>query len=150
MHNLLVATAVLEGTTGLALVALPSQLATLLLGSSLDAPAALTLARVAGVALVALAVTCWLARHDGQSRAARGLVGAMVLYHTGVAIVLAYTNIGLAVSGLDGTVPRRHDRVVRHDVALKGQFSHNRSSSLATSEVAAGLPSPAPDRAGGA
>ena len=100
MHYLLVATAVLEGTTGLALVALPSQLATLLLGSSLDAPAALTLARVAGVALVALAVTCWLARHDGRSRAARGLVGAMVLYHTGVAIELAYANIGLAVSGI--------------------------------------------------
>ncbi len=100
MRNLLVVTAALEGTTGLALVALPSQLATLLLGSSLDAPAALTLARVAGVALLALAVTCWLARDDGQSRAARGLVGAMVLYHTGVAIVLAIASIGLAVSGI--------------------------------------------------
>jgi hypothetical protein len=100
MHNLLVVTAVLEGATGLALVALPSRLAALLLGSSLDAPAALTLARVAGVALVALAVTCWLARHDGQSRAARGLVGAMVVYHTGVAIVLAYASIGLEVSGM--------------------------------------------------
>ena len=100
MHNLLVVTAVLEGATGVVLVALPSWLATLLLGSSLDAPAALTLARVAGVALVALAVTCWLARHDGQSRAARGLVRAMVLYHTGVAMVLAYASIGLALSGM--------------------------------------------------
>ena len=100
MHNLLVVTAVLEGATGLVLVTLPSRLATLLLGSTLDAPAALTLARVAGVALVALAVTCWLARHDGQSRAARGLVGAMVLYHTGVAIVLAYASIGLSLSGM--------------------------------------------------
>ena len=100
MHNLLVVTAVLEGATGLALVALPSWLATLLLGLSLDAPAALTLARVAGVALVALAATCWLARHDGRSRAARGLVGAMVLYHTGVAIVLAYASFGLALSGI--------------------------------------------------
>ena len=60
MRNLLVVTAALEGTTGLALVALPSQLAALLLGSSLDAPAAMTLARIAGVALLALAVTCWL------------------------------------------------------------------------------------------
>ncbi len=100
MHTLLVVTAVLEGVTGLSLVALPSQLATLLLGSSLDGPAALTLARVAGVALVALALTCWLARHDGQSRATRGLVGAMAVYNTGVAIVLAYASIGLALSGL--------------------------------------------------
>ena len=36
------------------------------------------------------------------------------------------------------------------DVVDRQQFSHNRSSSLARSEVAAGLPSPAPDRAGGA
>ena len=72
----------------------------LLLGSSIDAPAALTLARVAGVALVALALTCWLTRHEGLSRAARGLVAAMALYHTGVAMVLAYASIGLALSGV--------------------------------------------------
>jgi hypothetical protein len=100
MHTLLVVTAALEGVTGLVLVAFPSPLATLLLGSALDAPVALTLARVAGVALVALAVTCWLARHDVQSRAGRGLVAAMALYNTGVAIVLAYASIGLALSGL--------------------------------------------------
>ena len=100
MRALLVVTALLEGVTGLMLVALPSQLATLLLGSSLDSPAPLTIARVAGVALFALAVTCWLTRHDGQSPAARGLVAAMALYHTGVAIVLAYASIGLALSGL--------------------------------------------------
>jgi hypothetical protein len=99
MRSLLVATALLEGVTGLALVAFPSRLATLLLGSSLDSPAALTLARVAGVALVALALTCWLGRDDGQSRAARGLVAAMTVYHTGVAIVLGYASIGLALSG---------------------------------------------------
>jgi hypothetical protein len=78
----------------------PSRLATLLLGSSRDAPAALTLARVAGVALVALALTCWLTRHENQSRAARGLVAAMALCHTGVAIVLAYASVGFALSGL--------------------------------------------------
>ena len=124
MRSLLVVTALLEGMTGLALVVLPSRLATLLLGSSLDAAAALTLARVAGVALVALAVTCWLTRHDGQSRAARGLVAAMALYHTGVAIVLAYASIGFALSGLGlwptGTVSHGHDRVVPQDFALKG------------------------------
>jgi len=99
MHRLLAVTALLEGATGLTLVALPSWLAALLLGSSLDTPTGSTLARVAGVALVALAVTCWLARHDGQSRAARGLVTAMALYHSGVAVVLAYASIGLALSG---------------------------------------------------
>ena len=99
MQTLLVVTALVEGVTGVALVALPSRLATLLLGSSLEAPAALTLARVAGVALVALALTCWLTRNDGQSRPARGLVAAMAFYHTSIAIVLAYASLGLALSG---------------------------------------------------
>jgi hypothetical protein len=100
MQTLLVVTALLEGVTGLTLVAFPSPIVTLLLGSSLDGPAPLTIARVAGVALVALALTCWLTRHDVQSRAARGLIAGMVLYHTGVALVLGYASIGLALSGL--------------------------------------------------
>jgi len=100
MQALLVVTAVVEGATGLALVALPSRLAMLLLGSSLDAPAALTMARVAGVALVALAAGCWLMRLEGPSRAARSLVAAMAIYHTGVALVLAYAGLGFALSGL--------------------------------------------------
>jgi len=53
MKNLLTLTAVLEAGTGLGLVAFPSLVATLLLGSSLDDPVALTVARVAGVALLA-------------------------------------------------------------------------------------------------
>jgi hypothetical protein len=100
MHTLLVVTALLEGATGLAVLALPSSLTMLLLGASLEAPAALTIARVAGIALVALALACWLARADGQSRAARGLVAAMALYNAGVAIVLVYASLGLALSGL--------------------------------------------------
>ena len=100
MHNLFVVTAILESATGLGLLALPSRLAMLLLGSSLEAPVAQTVARVAGVALIALGVACWLARHDSQSRAARGLVGALVLYNTSVAIVLAGAAIALALSGI--------------------------------------------------
>jgi hypothetical protein len=100
MHNLLAVTAAVEVATGVALIARPSGVVTLLLGSSLDAPASLTLARVAGIALIALGVACWLARGDGQSRAARGIVGAMVFYNTGVAIVLAWAGIGLALSGM--------------------------------------------------
>jgi hypothetical protein len=100
VRPLLVVTAVLEGATGVALVTLASRLATLLLGAPLDAPAAVTLARVAGLALLALAVTCWRARDDGQSQAAKGLVGGMVVYHIGVAIAFAYAAIGLELSGV--------------------------------------------------
>ena len=100
MKNLLTLEAVIEVGAGLGMVVLPSLVVTLLLGSSLDTPVALTVARVAGVALLALGIACWLARHDGQSRAARGLLGAMVVYNAGVFMVLAYAGIALGLSGI--------------------------------------------------
>jgi len=100
VKNLLTLTAVIEIGAGLALVAFPSLLATLLLGSPLDTPAALIVARLAGVALFALGVACWLVRPDGQSRAARGLVSAMVLYNLGAVVILASAGIGSGLGGV--------------------------------------------------
>jgi hypothetical protein len=100
MKNLLTLEAVFEVGVGLGMVVLPSLLATLLLGSPLDTSVALTFARVAGVALLALGIACWLARHDGQSRAARGLLGAMVVYNAGVFMVLAYAGIALGLRSI--------------------------------------------------
>ena len=99
-RNLLAVTAVLEGATGIVLVALPSSVATLLLGLSLETAAESTLARVAGFALVALGVACWFARHDGQSPASRGLVWGMLAYNAGVAMVFAWAAIALALHGI--------------------------------------------------
>jgi hypothetical protein len=81
MKPLLVVTAVIELGAGLALLGFPSAAVALLLGSSLAMPAAVTLGRLAGAALLALGLACWLARRDVQSRAARGLVAAMLLYN---------------------------------------------------------------------
>lgn len=100
MKNLFTATAVIEAGGGFVMVALPSPPATLLLGSSLDSPVGLTVARVFGVALLALGAACWLARHDGQSRAARGLAGAMLFYNAAILTVLVYAGIGLGLSGI--------------------------------------------------
>jgi hypothetical protein len=72
MSNLLKLTAVIEAATGLGLVALPSVVVRPLLGSPLDSSAATMLGRVAGVALLALAVACWLARDDTRSRGGPG------------------------------------------------------------------------------
>lgn len=100
MNNLLTTAAVMEVGAGLGLMALPSPLTTLLLGSPLDTPVASIVARVAGVALFALGVACWLSRHDGQSRAARGLVGAMVFYNAAIATVLVFAGVGLGLSSI--------------------------------------------------
>ena len=93
MKILLFVTAVIEIGAGLALVALPSLMVKLLLGSPLDMPAALIVARLAGVALFVLGFSCWLARLDVQSRAARGLVVAMVLYNFGVVVILGAAGV---------------------------------------------------------
>ena len=85
---------------GIALLAVPALVASILLAAALDAPAGLALARVAGMALLALGVVCWMARDDAQSRAARGVVAAMLLYNAGAVTVLVYARMGLGLSGI--------------------------------------------------
>ncbi len=100
MSRLLKLTAIIEMATGLGLMATPSVVVRLLLGSPLDTSAAVMLGRVAGAALLALGVACWLARDDTQSRAARGLVVAMLIYNLIATAVLAFAGIGLGLHGV--------------------------------------------------
>lgn len=100
MKALLAITAVLEAATGMALLASPSFVAGLLFGLPLDSPSALVLGRVAGAALLALGMACWLARDDGASRAARGVVFAMLSYNAIAAVALAYAGAGLRLQGI--------------------------------------------------
>lgn len=100
MGKLLATTAVLEAATGLGILALRSAVAPLILGSPIDTTVAFALARVAGVAILALGVACWLARHDALAPSARGLVGAMGLYNAGVIVVLVYGAVGVGVAGI--------------------------------------------------
>jgi len=99
MKRLLRLTAIIEAPTGLALMVVPSVVVRLLLGAEISG-ASIPLGRVAGVALLALGVACWLAQHDEQSRAASGLVAAMLLYNVAVAAVLAFAGIGLKLHGV--------------------------------------------------
>ena len=100
MSRLLKLTALIEAATGLGLIAVPSVVVRLLLGSPLGTSAAVMLGRVAGAALLALGVTCWLARDDTQSRTARGLVVAMLMYNITATAVLAFASIGLRLHGV--------------------------------------------------
>ena len=76
--KVLIFSAVVEIATGLALIVAPSMVGHLLLGSDLTGIAA-TVARVAGIALIALGVACW----PGTPT-----VG-MLLYNSAVAMYLA-------------------------------------------------------------
>ena len=64
------------------------------------APETLLLARVAGTALIAIAVTSGLARDDGGSPALRAVLAGILVYDVAVAAVLAYAGIGLQLSGI--------------------------------------------------
>jgi hypothetical protein len=99
MKRFLTLTAIIEAATGLALIAVPAIVVRLLLGAEISG-ASVPLGRVAGAALLALGVACWLARDDTQSRAARGLVVAMLMYNIVATAVLAFAGIGLGLHGV--------------------------------------------------
>ena len=93
MKQLLIVTALIEVGASVSILCCPSATVALLLGAPLDTPAAMSLGRVAGAALLALGVASWLAHYDEKSRAARGVVSAMVLYNLGAVVILGLAGI---------------------------------------------------------
>jgi len=98
--TLLMATALIETPIGVMLLVSPALVVSLLLGASLDAPAALAVARMAGAALLSLGGACWVARNDGPNRAVRGLIAAMALYNSVAVAVLASAGAGATLVGV--------------------------------------------------
>jgi hypothetical protein len=85
----LIFAAVAEAATGLALLIVPSLVGQLLLGEELSG-IAIPVARVAGIALIALGIACW----PGPP-----LVG-MLTYSTLVALYLAYLGLAVGSTGV--------------------------------------------------
>ena len=99
-RKLLIVTALVETPIGLMLLFSPPLVVGLLLGASLDAPAASIVGRIAGAALLSLGAACWLARDDGPSLARRGLLAAMLLYNCAAGAVLANAAAGERLVGV--------------------------------------------------
>ena len=89
MKNVLIFAAVAETGTGLALLVFPSLVGWLLLGEEL-AGIAIPVARVLGIALIALGVACW----PGPPR-----VG-MLTYSAAVTLYLAYVGFAGGLAGI--------------------------------------------------
>jgi hypothetical protein len=100
VRGLLTLTAVLETGAGLALLAIPEFVVDLIMGSGVEGPPALAIARIAGAALFALGVACWFARGDQGSAAGLGLAKAMALYNLGVVLVLVAAGLQAGTVGI--------------------------------------------------
>ena len=89
MKTLLVLAAVGEAATGLGLLLVPSLVGQLLLGAELNG-VAVTVARVAGIALIGLGIACW----PGTP-----LLG-MLTYSLAVTLYLAYVGVAGGPTGI--------------------------------------------------
>ena len=89
MKKILVFAAVSEAATGLALLIVPSLVGRLLLGEELTG-VAIPVARVLGIALIALGVACW----PGTP-----LLG-MLTYSAAVTLYLAYVGLAGGLTGI--------------------------------------------------
>ena len=95
MKLLLIIAAVVEAGAGLTLFLLPTVATSALLGTPLNTPAGLVAARIAGAALIALAIACWQARNGERGSPATGVVQAMLFYNFATTMVLVYAGIRL-------------------------------------------------------
>ena len=134
MKTLLLVIAVLEAATGIALMVAPALVVALLIGAALGAPGGLIVARVAGAALLALSLACWLAREDDRSRAARGVIAGMLLYNGIAVAVLVYAALGLRLAAI-GLWPA----VAVHFALLTWSVICLRNTTLASFEAKPGV-----------
>jgi hypothetical protein len=93
---LLSVAAAIEAITGVALIITPQIVSELLLGADLDG-AGIAVGRVAGAALLALALVCWIIRHDANKTPA---LTAMLAYNLLVTAYLMYLGLGGQLVGV--------------------------------------------------
>ena len=99
-RTLLITTTALELPTGLALLLVPSVVTELLPGEELAAPAAIAIGRVAGIALVAIGASCWLAgKGDGTSRPT-DLIAGLLIYNVAITVLLGHASLALEMHGI--------------------------------------------------
>ena len=96
----LVVVAAVEAATGLGLLLLPSVAFALLLGLDSAAVEAIFVGRIAGTALLAIGVASWMARRDRVSHSLFGLLIGILIYNTGVSILLVYSAAVLKMTGV--------------------------------------------------
>jgi hypothetical protein len=96
MKALLLTTAVIEVGAGLALLGWPTVFAKMLYAAPIEGAVPLSIARIGGMGLLSLGIAAWLS----SPGPARGLVGGLVLYNIGAAVIFGMTALGSAPIGV--------------------------------------------------
>ena len=99
MKLLLIIAAVIEAVAGVTLLLMPAVAVSALLGAALDTATGLVAGRIAGAALVGLAIACWQARNGERASPATGVVESITFYNFAAAMVLVYAGIRLDLRG---------------------------------------------------
>jgi hypothetical protein len=99
MKTLFALTGVSEAATGLVLLVYPPIVVRLLLGAEITGVGGV-ISRVAGGALLAIGVACWLARDDAGGPAQRGLLFGVLIYDLAAAAILAHAGVFLDMAGI--------------------------------------------------
>jgi hypothetical protein len=97
--SLLTATAAIELAAGVAFLTEPSFPVGLLLGEALGSAASIVIGRVAGAALVAIAVNCWLER-EAKPEGSRGLLAGLLIYNIAVPMLLVHASVVGRMNGV--------------------------------------------------
>lgn len=130
LRLLLVVTAIAEGATGLAFLVVPNIPVWLLFGQPVDSPLTGIIGRFVGAVLIAVSLLCWRAAEDARSRAAAGVVLAMLVYDVIAAALFAYARFGLELAG-----PALWVAIVGHLVLALWCVAGLRESRIATPAI---------------
>ena len=104
MKYLLIISAIGEIATGLALLAVPAFVVSILLGGTLNTAEGLATARIAAIALIALGLICWMGSRDTQSRVKASIVTAMLFYNCAILVLFLSLLFGAGMTGI-GLLP---------------------------------------------
>jgi hypothetical protein len=99
LKELFLVTAVAEVAAGLALLGLPAVVLAALLGIQPATVETLFVGRIAGAALFAIGVACFLARNDAALPGQRGLLTGILLYDVIVALLLVSAKLMTQIGG---------------------------------------------------
>ena len=98
--TLLAAIAIAELATGIGLLVAPSTIVELLLGHPLSPGEPLVVGRVAGIALIAIGLMCWLERSSIRGGPSTGLLIGLLAYNSAIPVLLVHSYITYRTNGI--------------------------------------------------